>query len=273
MANFSCRQCDAAIHDPAWRFCPYCGEPLTGPFGQGRMTVPQPNPCRRIPVSLWVAGLLLLLIAAAAFVPAFLQFPAPMPVTANASAAGSPAAITPGSIQENTLTPAMGGSPGIPVISATSLEARVHDRINQVREEHGLSVLGTDRALASLARAHSTDMASHGYFGHVNLHELDATARGAAAGYTCHKAADPYYTSAIAENLYATYRYSTGLVADNGETLFSWTTETAMANETVDAWLNSPDHRANILDPTMGQEGIGVAFGPGDMVFVTEDFC
>lgn len=273
MANFPCLQYGAAIHDPAWRFCAYWGGPLTGPFGQGRRTAPQPNPCRRIPVFLWAAGLLLLLIAAAAFVPAFLQRTAPVPSTANTSAAESPGAITPGQIQENTMIPTIGESPAIPVISAASLEARVHDRINQVRKEHGLSVLGTDRVLASLARAHSTDMASHGYFGHVNLHEMDATARGAAAGFACHKAADPYYTSAIAENLYATYRSGTVLVADKGEPLFRWTTEEAMADETVDAWMNSPEHRANVLDAGMGREGIGVAFGQGDMVFVTEDFC
>ena len=274
MANFPCRQCGAAINAPAWRFCPYCGGLLTGPFGQGRTTAPPPSPRRRTAFSLRFAGLLLLLIATAVFVPAFLPGTAPVPTTANASAAECPDdAIPPSPVQEHTTSLPLGDSPAVPVISAPWLEARVHDRINQVREEHGLSVLGTDSALVSLARAHSTDMASHGYFGHVNLHEMDATARGAAAGFACHKTADPYYTSAIAENLYATYRYSTVLVAEDGEPLFSWTTGEAMANETVDAWMNSPEHRANVLDPGMGREGIGVAFGPGDMVFITEDFC
>lgn len=274
MANFPCQQCGAAIHDPAWRFCPYCGGLLTGPFGQGRTTAPPPFPRRRTAVSLIFAGLLLLLIAAAVFVPAFLQFRAPLPTTTNTSAVESPEdAREPGPIQENIVTLPSGDRMGVPVFSAASLEARIHDRINEVREEHGLSVLGTDRALASLARAHSTDMASHGYFGHVNLHEMDATARGAAAGFACHKTADPYYTSAIAENLYATYRYSSVLVLEKGDPHFSWTTDEAMANETVDAWMNSPEHRANVLDAGMGREGIGVSFGPGDMVFITEDFC
>lgn len=315
MVNFPCRQCAAAIHDPAWRFCPYWGGPLTGPFDQGRTTAPPLYSRRRIPASLRVAGLLLLLIAAAAFMQISMPLPKPVPITANASAVDSPATspgsspptmnrsgdttgpetlfnptrIAPVPSMEPPFTgpiismtgtspspdqvPSMGSSPEVPVINATSLEARVHERVNQVRQEHGLSVLGTGASLASLARAHSTDMASHGYFGHVNLHEMDATARGAAAGYSCHKAADPYYTSAIAENLYATYRYSSVVVVDSGETLLRWTTEEAMANETVNAWMNSPDHRANILDPGMRREGIGVAFGPGDMVFVTEDFC
>jgi uncharacterized protein YkwD len=167
----------------------------------------------------------------------------------------------------------MGSGKEVPVINATSLETQIHELINRVRQEHGLSDLGTDRALASVARAHSTDMAVHGYFGHVNLNEMDPTSRGAAAGYTCHKAADPYYTYAIAENLYATYRYSSVLLLDGRATGYSWTSEEAMAEEAVDAWMNSPDHRDNILDPGMGREGIGVAFGQGDMVFVTQDFC
>lgn len=166
-----------------------------------------------------------------------------------------------------------GYSREMPVINATSLEARIHTLVNKIRRENGLQPLATDLALVSLARAHSSDMASKGYFGHVNLDERDATARGAAAGYTCHKAADPYYTYAIAENLYATYRYTAVFLNDSLATGYAWTTEEAMAEETVNAWMTSPDHRDNILDTGMGREGIGVAFGQGDMVFVTQDFC
>jgi uncharacterized protein YkwD len=169
--------------------------------------------------------------------------------------------------------PAMGSSPEVPVISVMSLVARVHGLVNRVRQEHGLSALGTDGALASIASAHSTDMASHGYFGHVNLQEMDPTARGAAAGYTCRKDYDTYYTYGIAENLFATYRYSSVLFVDGRATGFDWNSEEAIAEETVDAWMNSPDPRDNILDPGMGREGIGVTMAKDDMVFITEDFC
>jgi uncharacterized protein YkwD len=37
--------------------------------------------------------------------------------------------------------------------------------------------------------------------------------------------------------------------------------------------MNSPNHRDNILDKGMAREGIGVAIGDNDLVFVTEDFC
>jgi uncharacterized protein YkwD len=44
------------------------------------------------------------------------------------------------------------------------------------------------------------------------------------------------------------------------------------SQKTVDAWMNSPDHRDNILDPGMGREGIRVAMAKDDLVFITEDF-
>jgi uncharacterized protein YkwD len=167
----------------------------------------------------------------------------------------------------------MGSNPGVPVINATSLAARVHELVNSARQENGRSALGTDPALASIARAHSEDMASHGYFGHVNLQERDPTARGAAAGYTCRKDYDTYYTYGIAENIFATYRYGSVLFLGTSAVDYEWKTEEAIANETVDAWMNSPDHRENILDKGMVREGIGVAISKDDLVFVTEDFC
>jgi uncharacterized protein YkwD len=169
--------------------------------------------------------------------------------------------------------PAMGSSPEVPVINTTSLAARVHELVNRARQEHGLSALGTDAALASIARAHSADMAAHGYFGHVNLQEMDPTARGTAAGYTCRKDYDTYYTYGIAENLFAMYRYDSVLFVNDMATEYRWNTEEKIAEATVGGWMNSTDHRDNILDASLGREGIGVAISADDLVFVTEDFC
>jgi uncharacterized protein YkwD len=213
------------------------------------------------------------MVVLAMLIQASLLHSPPLPVLVNAST--PPSAV---------VTPAIPGTPAIaatlgsrnmevPVFSAASLEARVHERVNQVRQEYGLPILGMDGALASIARAHSADMASHGYFGHVNLDEMDPTARGAAAGYACHKDRDRYFTYAIAENLFATYRYDTVLVANSREMKSGWLNEEAIADMTVNAWMNSPEHRNNILEKGMGEEGIGVAVAKDDLVFVTEDFC
>lgn len=218
-----------------------------------------------------------------------------MPEAANASTSPSPL-VTPGADNTSEI-PATSGSPPIDlntsvktlpysshapaiesskevsVFNATSLAARVHELINRVRQENGRSVLGMDAALASLARAHSKDMAAHMFFGHVNLDERDATARGAAAGYLCHKAADPYYTYAIAENIFATYRHSSILLVNGRVVKSEGKSEEEIARETVDAWMNSSDHRENILNPCVGREGIGIAIAKDDLVFVTEYFC
>jgi uncharacterized protein YkwD len=116
-------------------------------------------------------------------------------------------------------------------------------------------------------------MAAHGYFGHVNLQEKDPTARGAAAGYTCYKDDDAYYSYTIAENLFAMYRYDSVLFAGSRAIEYDWNTEEAIAEETVDAWMKSPDHRDNLLATDVKQEGIGVAVSKDDLVFVTEDLC
>lgn len=303
MAYPSSFSCGAGIQDTVVRSCPSGnGRPLSI-RGQDCPEAPVAGRFRNIPDGMTAAGAVLFLIMTAILVHALILHPVAAPGAENASISPSPAPVPEGTVTaaavpsgplQGTLpagpdrarnttgpealpdqarAPATGGGRVVPVINATSLAMRIHERVNRVRQEHGLSALGTDAALASLARAHSTDMASHGYFGHINLDERDATARGAAAGYTCHKNADPYFTYAIAENLYATYRYSSVFLVDGRAATVAWTSEESIAEEAVDAWMESPDHRDNVLDPDMGREGIGIAFGQDDMVFVTQDFC
>jgi len=169
--------------------------------------------------------------------------------------------------------PATGSGPEVTGINTTSLAFQVHELVNTQRQKQGLPALGMDNSLAALALAHSKDMAKNGYFGHVNLQEMDPTARGAAAGYQCRKDYDTFYTYGIAENIFATYRYGSVVIRGSRTSDYDWKTENAIANETVGAWMNSPDHRANILEKGMIREGIGVAVGSNDLVFVTEDFC
>ncbi len=256
---------------------------------------------RHIPHALWIAGLVLIIIAALGFMLVFARPPLQEPVTVNASTGvpitadevpgigytsitatlpalnmsgnntgiGSPA-DTAGPVSN---TPSATGSREVPLIDTSSLEGKVHARINSIRQEHQLPILGPDPGLSSLARAHSRDMAANGYFGHLNLKEWDATARGAAVGYTCHKTADPYFTYAIAENIFATYQYGPVILDDGRTTGVAWSTEDEIAEEAVDAWMHSPEHRDNILGPAMAREGIGIAISEDKLVFITQDLC
>ena len=46
----------------------------------------------------------------------------------------------------------------------------------------------------------------------------------------------------------------------------------AIASATVDGWMNSPGHRANILTSYFQSTGIGVAIS-GNEVYLTQNFC
>lgn len=198
----------------------------------------------------------------------------PHPATTRTALYNGPAVTITGTTTPYSFTaPPMGSGPEVPVINATSLSARIHELVNRERRAHEVPALRTDPALTSLAIAHSADMASHGYFGHLNLQDRDATARGAAAGYVCHREPDSYYTYTIAENLFATYRYDSVLFIQGTATGYGWKTEEMIAEETVDGWMKSPDHRENLLDRDLSREGVGVVIGKNDLVFITEDLC
>ncbi|WP_083883443.1 CAP domain-containing protein [Methanoregula formicica] len=167
---------------------------------------------------------------------------------------------------------------GAPFIDPSSLEARIHDLINNERRQNGLSTLSYDSFLASIARGHSYDMTLRNFFEHTNPDGLDARARGEWAGYPCVRDYETYYTEGISENIAMVYRYDTykDLIAPNGtvmQTEYQWSTEEFIANKVVNGWMNSEGHRNNILDYHFQQEGIGVAFASDNAIYVTENFC
>ncbi len=158
------------------------------------------------------------------------------------------------------------------LLSLSLLEIRVHELINKQRTENGLGALQFDPALADIARNHSEDMAAQDYFAHVNPAGLDPTARGIAAGYSCRKNYGSYYTYGLAENLFQNNLYSSATYYSNRTTVYAWTSPEEIAQSSVAGWMNSSGHRENILTPSYGREGIGVAI-VSEKVYITEDFC
>jgi len=118
----------------------------------------------------------------------------------------------------------------IKVSGDTALEAEVIVLTNQERAANSLHPLSYDANLATSARGHATDMAVQEYFNHVSLDGRTFSQRVTAAGYV--------YNSA-GENIAAGYRTATLVVT---------------------AWMNSPGHRANILNTTFCDIGIGYAY-------------
>lgn len=131
--------------------------------------------------------------------------------------------------------------------------------VNREREHYGLRPLQPNLALRSAAQGHSRSMAFGGYFAHVGPHGYGPLARIRAAGYI------PRWGS---------------FAVTVGENIAWGSLWLASPGAIVRAWMNSPEHRANILDPAYRDTAIGVSpHVPGDLAggqagaVYTEDFA
>ncbi|MHB8163762.1 MAG: CAP domain-containing protein [Methanoregula sp.] len=165
-------------------------------------------------------------------------------------------------------------TPGAPYLDPAALEVRVHELINNQRQQNGLSTLSFDPFLADIARGHSWDMVIRNYFEHMNPDGLLARDRGVAAGYPCIRVVKGGSYNGISENLYQGTRYASYYSNAAGViTAYNWSTVDEIAERAVTGWMNSSGHRHNILTSRYEFEGIGVAFSSDDKIYVTENFC
>ncbi|MDW8071279.1 MAG: CAP domain-containing protein [Anaerolineae bacterium] len=123
----------------------------------------------------------------------------------------------------------------LPIIAHSSLAEPLYtliELINAERQKHGLPPLRINSTLMQVAQMHSQNMAERDFFDHVDpATGMDACQRIASAGYA---------VRACAENLAAGYR--------TAQTVFQ-------------AWMHSPQHRANLLSPDFAEIGLGYAEG------------
>ena len=118
--------------------------------------------------------------------------------------------------------------------SALATAEQILAILNQERATEGLPPLKWDPHLERVAQAHALDMGEHSYFAHENnygmapwdrLDQIDPP---------------PYHTSG--ENIAAGQSDATAV---------------------MQGWMDSPGHRANILNDTFSYVGIGVYSAPG----------
>lgn len=121
------------------------------------------------------------------------------------------------------------------------LEAQMLTLVNIERMKHGLKPVAPDPELGLVARAHSQDMFSRGYFSHYTPEGRDPFDRMKSAGVK--------YLAA-GENLAL------------GQTL----------KICHDGLMNSPGHRANILNPSYGRLGIGILDGGTYGLMISQEF-
>jgi uncharacterized protein YkwD len=135
--------------------------------------------------------------------------------------------------------PAKAGPATAPKMSAS--EKALFDAANRERAARKLAPLKWNASLASAARAHARKMAQENRLEHQFPREMDLGTRIRVAGV-------PF--TAVAENV-AQGPSAAGIHAQ---------------------WMNSPPHRANLLDPELDSIGIAVAEGKGQL-FAVQDFA
>jgi uncharacterized protein YkwD len=123
----------------------------------------------------------------------------------------------------------------------TTFEQEVIRLTNVERAAHGCPPLVAEVHLMNAAEGHSTDMAVNDFFSHTGSNGSNPGQRMLAAGY-------PGFTQ-WAENIAAGY-----------------TTPAIVMN----AWMNSAGHRANILNCTLEEIGVGYVYrnpDPGNVTY------
>ncbi|NPV93085.1 MAG: LysM peptidoglycan-binding domain-containing protein [Firmicutes bacterium] len=127
-----------------------------------------------------------------------------------------------------------------PTISA--FEQQVIDLTNAERKKAGLSPLKANTALCKVARLKSEDMRNNNYFSHSS----------------------PTYGSPF--NMMRKYGISYTMAGENIAAGYS------SPQEVVKAWMKSPGHRQNILNPSYNQIGVGYAAGGSYRSYWTQEF-
>jgi uncharacterized protein YkwD len=147
------------------------------------------------------------------------------------------------------LVPAASASADSRSAAGTQYREAVRCLLNAQRAQAGLAPLAPNRRLARAARRFSQAMVRQRFFDHVSPQGSTMDRRVRAAGY-----AEPRVGETIA--------WGAGALA----------TPAAI----VQGWMNSPPHRAIIMDPGFREVGLGIAAGSpegdGDATTVTADF-
>ncbi len=135
-------------------------------------------------------------------------------------------------------------APYTPLSGDATLEATLLALTNEARTTNGVGTLEPDEGLALAARHHAAEMASLEYFSHTSPTPENAT-------LSLRVARSGSFIGTLGENL--------ALVGK---------TDTAQA--TTLGWLESPGHRANLLNPQFTHVGFGAALYPDGRVAVAQ---
>jgi uncharacterized protein YkwD len=124
------------------------------------------------------------------------------------------------------------------------MEQQVHQYVNQERSLKRKPALDWNEQLASEARRHATHLAGRRFLSHVDPARGDVDARLDQAKINWRR---------CGENLYE------GNIGDP-------------AAEAVRAWLKSPGHRRNMLDPGFDEAGVGIVVRDNGIIVIVQEY-
>lgn len=146
-------------------------------------------------------------------------------------------------------------------ISQSSLDtsviaSKIHTLVNDERNALGLQSVKYDKTLEQASAVFAQKMINDGFFDHKAPDGTTVNSIATDLGYKCFQA--PYY--AVADNL-----------AEGGP-YYGQNTNDGIASETVQLWMDSEGHRANILTASHDSVGVGIAFD-GGRGYLVLSFC
>jgi uncharacterized protein YkwD len=152
--------------------------------------------------------------------------------------------------------PVASPSPSRHHVALSSLESGVLQQLNQIRVQHGLVPLRLSAPLTTAAIQHSREMGADGYFEHASY---DGTAFWKRIG-----------------RWYGSQGYGYWSVGEN----LLWSSPGVDPKAALQLWMNSPEHRANILNGRWREIGVSAVHldaAPGTykglpVTIVTTDF-
>ncbi len=145
------------------------------------------------------------------------------------------------------LLPLIGLAPDL-TAGMSAQEAEILRLVNDERKRAGAPALKSSQRLVLASRGHSYDMALRNYLGHNGPAGDTPVERVRGVGVD---------SAGLGENIYLDRNVDRAKLAERA----------------VKGWLNSPEHRANMLSPDFAETGIGIARAADGRAYVTQDFA
>ena len=163
-----------------------------------------------------------------------------------------------------------------PTIDIPKLELKIHDLTNIERVKMNLPLLSYDIEIRNIAWRHSYDMSVRNFFAHETPDGKSPVDRAVSANFQLDNRSWFKKIESIqwqfGENIFQANLFNYVETINNIPTRYHWNDLEKIAKTTVDGWMNSKEHRDNIVLALWKKEGIGVYISNDDKVYITQNF-